>query len=115
MVSRVGHGDASLTSILSRQSASLRAGIERHTAELTTGLHRDMGAAVGGDFSALAAVEHSLARLKGHAAMTTEAALFTDAMQTALGVISDDAAELATNILRAVGPAGESSLESMAM
>lgn len=115
MVSRVGHGDASLTSILSRQSASLRAGIERHTAELTTGLHRDIGAAVGGDFSALAAVEHSLARLKGHAAMTTEAALFTDAMQTALGVISDDAAELATNILRAVGPAGEASLESTAM
>lgn len=115
MVSRVGHGDASLTSILSRQSASLRAEIERRSTELTTGLQRDIGVAVRGDFSALAAVEHSLARLKGHAANTTEAALFTDVMQAALGVISDGATDLGTNILRAVGPGSEIRLESVVM
>ncbi len=115
MVSRVGHGDASLTSILSRQSASLRAEIVRRSTELTTGLHRDMGAAVGGDFSALAAVEHSLARLKGHAANTTEAALFADVMQTALGVISDGATDLGATILQAVGPGGNTSLDSVVM
>ena len=114
MVSSVGHGDASLTTILSRQSANLRAEIERRSTELSTGPHRDMGAAVGGDFSALAAVEHSLARLKGHAASTTEAALLTDTVQTALGVISDDATDLAGNILQAVGPGTETSLDFLA-
>lgn len=114
MVSRVGHGDASLTTILSRQSAHLRAEIERRTTELTTGQHRDIGAAVGGDFSALAAVEHSLARLKGHAAATAETALSADAMQAALGVISDGAADLAANILRAVGPARETGVDAVA-
>ena len=111
MVSSVGHGDASLTSILSRQSANLRAEIERRSTELASGLHRDMGAAVGGDFSALAAVEHSLARLKGHAANTTEAALFTDTVQAALGVISDDATDLGGNILQALAPINETSLD----
>lgn len=115
MVSRVGHGDASLTTILSRQTAQLRAEIERRSTELTTGLHRDLGAAVGGDFSALAAVEQSLARLKGHAAGTAEAALFADAMQAALGMISDGADALGADILRAVGPAREASVDSVAM
>lgn len=113
MVSRVGHGDASLTAILSRQSATLRAEIERRSTELVSGLHRDMGTAVGGDYSALAGVEQSLARLKGYAATTAEAALYTDAMQSALGVISDGAADLGANILRAVGPASETSLDTV--
>ncbi len=113
MVSRVGHGDASLTVILSRQSATLRAEIERRSTELVSGLHRDMGTAVGGDFSALSAVEQSLARLKGYAATSSEAALYSDAMQTALGVISDGAADLGANILRAIGPASEISLNSV--
>ena len=114
MVTRVGHGDASLTTILSRQSASMRAEIERRTTELTTGIHRDLGAAVGGDFSALAAVEGSLSRLKAYSASTTEAALYTDAMQSALGAISDGAGDLSANILRTTGPASDISLDSVA-
>ncbi|GAB1360859.1 flagellin [Rhodobacter sp.] len=113
MVSRVGHGDASLTAILSRQSATLRAEIEKRSTELVSGLHHDMGAAVRGDYSALSAVEQSLARLKGYAATTAEAALYTDAMQNALGVIADGAADLGTDILRAVGPTSEISLDSV--
>ncbi len=56
--------------------------------EITTGQHADMGAAVGGDFSALAAIDQSLARARGYAANTSEAGLFTDAMQSALQVVS---------------------------
>ena len=114
MVSRVGHGDASLTTILSRQSAHLRAEIERRTTEMATGLHRDMGAALGGDFSALAAVEQSLARLKGHAAVSAETALTVDAVQAALAAISDGADGLGAEILRAVGAAAGTGVDAVA-
>lgn len=114
MVGRVGNGDQALTTILSRQSAALRAEVTRHTTEMTTGRHTDMGAAVDGDFSALAAIDHSLARLKGYAANTSEAALFTDAMQTALGVIADGATELASNILRSADLVSATSMDAVA-
>ena len=115
MVFRVGQGDASLTTLLSRQSASLRAELTQRTTELTTGLHRDIGAAVGGDFSALAGLEHSLARLKGYTANTAEATLTADAMQTALGVMSDGAADLGANILRSIGQASAATVSTIAI
>ena len=70
MIGRVGSGDQSLTTLLSRQSASLRAELLLRGSELTTGRHADLTQAVGGDFSALAAIDHSLARLRGFASNT---------------------------------------------
>ncbi len=115
MVARVGNGDAALTAMLSRQSGGLRTEVTRLTTELTSGVHTDMGRAVGGDYSALAAVDHSLARLRGYAAQTSEAALFTDVMQTALGVMSDGATELASNVLRGIGSANSINLDAVAI
>lgn len=115
MVIRVGTGDAALTSMLSRQSASMRAETARLTTEMTTGVSSDMGRAVGGDFSALAAVNHSLARIEGYKANTAEAGLFTDVMQNALGVLSDGANDLAGNILRGVGEASAINLGAVSI
>lgn len=103
MVQRIGSGDMALTALLSRQSGALRAELNARMAEISTGKHTDMGAAVSGDFSALAALNQSLARLQGYAANTKEAALFTDAVQSALEVVSTSATDLATNALRSVG------------
>jgi len=106
MISRVGSGDAALNALLSRQSGGLREEIIRTSKEMTTGLHADMGKAVGGDFSALAAVDHSLARLKGYGANTAEAGLFAGVMQTALAVISDGTEGLVGSILQGSGLTG---------
>ena len=113
MIGRLGAGDAALNALLSRQSGALREEIATRSKELTTGLHADIGAAVGGDFSALAAVDHSLARLQGYSANTTEAGLFAGVMQTALGVISDGAGELARSILSSTGVAGSVGLTAV--
>ncbi len=84
-------------------------------AEITTGQHGDMGAAVGGDFSALAAIDHSLARMKGYAANTSEAGLFTDAMQSALQLVSTSASDLAANALRTVGMQNPTNLNALTL
>ncbi|MDQ2065335.1 flagellin [Xinfangfangia sp. CPCC 101601] len=109
MVIGVGHGDTSLTAMLARQSRTLRAEIDQRTSEISTGLHRDLGAALGGDFSAIAGIEQSLARLRGYTTNTHEAALYTDIVQVALAVVNDGATELGANILRNLGPGSETS------
>lgn len=114
MVSRVGTGDAALTALLSRQGAALRADLTRRTTELSTGQHADLGRAVQGDFSALAAIDQSLARIRGYAANTSEADLFTQTVQTALGIVSDGAAEVAASVLRGAGPANAAGLAAAA-
>ena len=115
MVARVGTGDASMTAILSRQSNALRAEMQRRTTEVTTGLQTDMAKGVGGDFSALAAIDHSLARVRGYAANTAEAGLFTDVMQNALEVVSSSATDLASNALRSVGMENVINLDALTL
>lgn len=89
-----------LTPALLRQSSELRAGLQKTTQEMTTGKYADQGKALRGDFSALAATDHALARLSGFGAATAELTLMGETMQRALAVISDAATELATNLLR---------------
>src|SRR5690606_41926227 len=87
-----------LTPALLRQSSELRAGLQKTTQEMTTGKYADQGKALRGDFSALAATDHALARLSGFGAATAELTLMGETMQRALAVISDAATELATNL-----------------
>jgi flagellar hook-associated protein 3 FlgL len=94
---------AFLTASLARQGAGLRAELQRASTELTTGQKADAGAAVRGDFYGLSAIDHSLARLRGYKATTSETALLAETMQTALGVISDGAATLGADLLRNTG------------
>jgi flagellar hook-associated protein 3 FlgL len=94
---------AFLTSGLSRHGSTLRAELQRASTELMTGKKEDAGAAVRGDFTALASVDHALARLRGYAATTAETALMAETMQTALEVISGGASRISTDILRNSG------------
>lgn len=103
MISRTGTGDMSMTTMLSRNSHTLRAELQTRLSEVASGLKADVSAAVGGDFSALAAMDHSLQRLKGYEANTTEAGLFLDVMQGALEVVASTATNLATDTIRVVG------------
>lgn len=88
-----------LSSALSRQGAALRTEIERASTELTTGQAVDTGRALGGDFAALAGIDHSLSRLSGYGSVTAELGLLTESMQAALGVVSDAATSLSTDLM----------------
>lgn len=92
-----------LSAALARQGAGLRADLQRATTEMTTGKTTDAGAALGGDFFALAGIDHSLARLKGFRSTTSEMALWSETLQTALGVISEGASSVGADLLRSSG------------
>lgn len=92
-----------LTAALARQGAGLRADLQRASTEMTTGQKADAGAALRGDFYGISAIDHSLARLRGYKATTSETALLADSMQTALGVIADGATTVGADLLRNTG------------
>lgn len=94
---------AFLSAALARQGAGLRAELQRASTEMTTGKQADTGAAVRGDFYALGALDHTLARLRGFKAITSETALLAETMQTALGVIADGATDVGADLLRNTG------------
>ncbi|MCB6177985.1 flagellar biosynthesis protein FlgL [Rhodobacter sp. Har01] len=95
--------NAFLTAGLFRQGAAIKADLTRASQEMTTGKKADTGAAVGGDFSSLAAIDHALARIRGYSATTAETGLLAESMQTALGVVSTAAEGLSANLLRNLG------------
>jgi flagellar hook-associated protein 3 FlgL len=114
MISRTGTGDMAMTTLLSRHSHTLRTELQTRLAEVSSGLKSDLTAAVGGDFSVLAAMDHSLQRLKGYAANTVEAGLLLDVAQNALEVVSSSATTLATDTLRTVGMTNQPDLGALA-
>lgn len=102
-----------LTAALLRQGASLRSQIDRTSLELTTGTAADPSAALRGDYSALAGIDHSLARLAAYAAATTETGLLADAGQTALATIADQADGLSAQLLQGTGPGAGRELSAL--
>ena len=102
-----------LTPALLRQSPDLRTALQSASREMTTGKLSDPGKALRGDFTALAATDHALARLSGYAAVTTELSLLGEAMQKSLAIISDAATEMGTNLLRTTSGATEAQLSAI--
>jgi flagellar hook-associated protein 3 FlgL len=81
---------------------------------MTTGRVTDTAARLAGDLVPLSGIDSSLARLKGFAAVTSEAALFTGAMQTALGTVDSMASTLGASLLSASSSAAPSRLNAVA-
>jgi flagellar hook-associated protein 3 FlgL len=107
-MSLISLGDMAQSFLLRRQSVALKSDLTRLSTELTTGRVSDASARVSGDLVPLSGIDSSLARLKGFGTVATEAALFTGAIQTALGVIDDMSSDLSAALLSA--SSGTSSL-----
>ncbi|KAJ57325.1 hypothetical protein ACMU_02155 [Actibacterium mucosum KCTC 23349] len=86
----VSLGDMAYQFALSRQNTTLKQGLQTSTQELTTGVSADLGARLSGDFGPLSAMERSLATIQSYSVATTEARLTADAMQVALGNVTDN-------------------------
>jgi flagellar hook-associated protein 3 FlgL len=99
-MSRMSVGDASLTSILQRQGAFLKGEVQRASTEVVTGRQADLGAGVRGDFSPLAAIDASLARLQGYRSTTADAGLLAQSMQTVMTTLSQISGEVGSSLMR---------------
>jgi flagellar hook-associated protein 3 FlgL len=107
-------GDMAQTFLQRRQNIDLKAEVQRRAQEMTTGIVQDVGRHVGGDFAPLAGIESALARLQGFARATSEAGLFTGAMQTALSTVEDVATTLAPVLFSAATSANAGSVSAAA-
>ena len=92
-----------LRPVIMRQASDLRQQLQTASQELTSGNYADVTSAVRGDYSHLAATDHSLARLSGYAATGAELSLMASAMQKALTVIHEAAQNLAGAVLQTSG------------
>lgn len=92
-------GDMAQSFTLSRSGTAMKTELNRLSNELTSGVAEDTAAHLAGDFGPFAGIEASLARLTGYKSVTTEAALFTETMQAALGRIDDMASDLGQSLL----------------
>lgn len=94
-------GDLSQSFQLRRDNARLKTDLARLTSELSSGRVADLRGAVKGDLRPLAAIERSITVLEGYRTAAAEAALFTEAAQSALGTIDDSAGSLSANLFLA--------------
>lgn len=94
-------GDLAQAHVLRRQTAQAKADLGRLGTEQTTGRVSDVGARVRGDFTALAGIDSTLARLSVFTAVAGDLALITGAQQRALSQIDDVAGETGRALLTA--------------
>lgn len=84
---------------LRRDTVRLRQGLATATQELSSGKKADLGKAVRGNYGPLAALDQQLSTLGGFETNAKEAAIFTDAAQTALGRVREVSSELGMRLI----------------
>ncbi|MCW3782049.1 flagellin [Defluviimonas salinarum] len=94
-------GDMARAFQMRRQNTELQRTLTRLSEELTSGVKSDLATAVSGDYTALAGIDRSLETLSAYRTATSEAALFTETLQTALGTAQDLSTDLAPGLLTA--------------
>ena len=102
-MSSLSVGDLAQNFMLARSGAAMKTSLQLLSSELVSGLADDTAAHLSGDLGPLAGIETSLAQLRGYKAVTTEATILGNAMQTALGTITDLSADLSGALLGATG------------
>lgn len=100
-MSMISLGDLAQNFMLRRQNTDLKSDLQRLSTELTTGNAADTGRQVSGDYTPLAGIDASLSRLLGYKSTTSEAALFSGAMQTVLSTVESLTSTLGPQLLAA--------------
>ena len=107
-------GDLARSFTLRNQMTQLKADLAQRSQEVTTGRIVDIGRAVRGDFTPLTALDATLARLDAFKSVTSEAALSTKAMQSAISAVSDMSGQLGSALLSVTGPGNPTSVNAVA-
>lgn len=108
----VSVGDMAQTYLLRRHNVQLKATMARLSDELVTGVSQDVGAAVKGDFTALAAIDRSLARIESFQQVTTEVDLLASTQQDSLELIQSHASDSGANLILAASTLDPATISS---
>jgi flagellar hook-associated protein 3 FlgL len=84
-------GDLAQTHFLRRHTTATKSDLDRLTAEVATGKAADSGAHLRGDFTALSAIDSTLARLAAYGSVTADLSLRAEAQQRALAHVDEAA------------------------
>jgi len=92
-------GDLARGLTLRTRSTEIKSQIETLSYEMSTGQVADVSGRVGGDYSHLLDLDRKIAQLDAFAIATSEARLFSDAMQQSLSMFSDSLGEISGSLL----------------
>ncbi|MBZ4022060.1 hypothetical protein CKO11_06265 [Rhodobacter sp. TJ_12] len=92
-------GDMAQTYMMRNHNAQLKTTMNRLSSELVTGVTGDVGAAVGGDFTALASIERSLSRADVLNQVAVETNLLASSQQSALELMQGHANDLGSTLM----------------
>ncbi|NOD65489.1 MULTISPECIES: flagellin [unclassified Ruegeria] len=92
-------GDLARGMTLRTRATDIKTQIETFSFEMSTGQVQDISGRLGGDYSQLLDLDRSLARLDAFGIATSEAALFTDAMQLSLQTFGDSVGDMTASLL----------------
>lgn len=108
----VSLGDLAYSLQLRAQNVALKTTMTTLGTELATGEAADKGARLSGNFTPLAAIEHSLTLLSSYDTAIAEATLLTNAMQASLSTIQTQSADAGQTLLLASGNPEDTIIQS---
>lgn len=109
----VSVGDMAQTYLLRRHNAQLKTTMSRLTQELSSGVQKDIGSAVKGDFTVLAAVDRSLRRLDSFNQSASEASVFMSSQQDALDLVQNHASQIGAMMISSASTTQASMIDSV--
>lgn len=98
-MSSLSIGDLAQSFLLQRRGTSLKTELSRLTYELASGQVSDIKSVLAGNFSYLSDIEKSMTTLNGYKVASTEAAQFTNTLQSVLENVQDISSTFASNLL----------------
>lgn len=100
-MSSVTLGDLTRSFQLRTQQFSLKSEMDTLLIEVASGQSADLAKKVGGNLTPISGIESDLAKVRGYQSAATNAGVFTDLLQTALGAVQDQTQQLATSLITA--------------
>lgn len=105
-------GDMSQTYLMRRHNVQLKTTMSRLSEEVVTGVSQDLGTKVGGDFTALAAINRSMTRGEAYKQVAAETDLLAGTQQDALETIQGHAQAIGSTLLSASFASSYNMIES---
>ncbi len=94
-------GDMAQTYQMRLHNTQLKTTLNRLSEEVVTGIQKDVGKAVGGDFTMLSSINRSISAIASYDQATAEAGIFADAMQNSLDLMRTSASEIGVSLMSA--------------
>lgn len=108
------YGDLAQSMLLRRHQAALKAEMTTLSTQVSTGQTSDAARHLGGNLTALTAIDASLAGIKAYRTVAAQAGLIAQTMQTALSTLGNLATDLGPTLLTVGTLSSAQSLETVA-